>query len=98
MEENKTSNEVKSKEIIRTAATYSGLPVETVKKCYNAILSAISENIDNDKAVTLDTFCKFIPRTIKERDVVLHGKKYHVDEHKGVSFKAYSNINSYYIR
>lgn len=98
MEGNKKSKEVRSKEIIRLAATYSGQTIEAIKKSYDGLLCAISESIDNDRTVILDNFCKFKPRIIKERDVILLGKKYHVDEHKGVSFKAYANINSYYIR
>lgn len=98
MKENKTNKEVRSKDIIRQAATYSGLTIETVKKCYSGILCAISENVDNDNTVILDNFCKFNPRIVKEHDVIAFGKKVHVDERKKVSFKAYANFNSFYIR
>lgn len=90
---------ITSKELLRIAKRRSGLSQDTLRKSLHALLGAISESLDNNQRIVLDSFGCFDLKTVKERTVTPpHNIPVVVPTHQVVRFRPYKYILLYHIK
>lgn len=101
MEVKKTKNVVRNRQLLKQAKDRSGLPLETLDKSLQAILSVISENVKEGNEVNLDNFGRFKSSVIKEHTSTMgfrNNEEIVVPEHTIVRFKAFKQFMYYFMR
>lgn len=92
---------ITSKDLLRIAKRRSGLSQETLRKSLHALLGAISETLDDNKRIALDSFECFELKVIKERTIIPpppHNTPIVVPTHQAVRFRPYKYILLYHIK
>lgn len=92
---------ITSKELLRIAKRRSGLSQDTLRKSLHALLGAISESLDNNQRIALDSFGCFELKTVQERIVTPpppHNMPVVVPTHQVVRFRPYKYILLYHVK
>ena len=92
---------ITSQELLRIAKRRSGLSQDTLRKSLHALLGAISESLDNNQRIALDSFGCFDLKTVKERTVTPpppHNIPVVVPTHQAVRFRPYKYILLYHVK
>ena len=86
-------------ELIQCVAEKTAMPQNQVKKCLDAVLGTVGDELRNGREVVLPDFGKFLSiRTSARRNRLPDGRWTIVPVKERVRFKAFTNIRSYSVK
>ena len=86
-------------ELIQCVAERTAMPQNQVKKCLDAVLGTVGDELRNGREVVLPDFGKFLCiRTSARRNRLPDGRWTIVPVKERVRFKAFTNIRSYSVK